>query len=148
MENESNGEADIPFADVPKISETLGRLQKELQDLKSATEHIEESQEAAEEAVDAAERVRSATGELTSSTESLVERIEKVNFPRRFGALEDLIEDLEKTIYEAHNTRDRKREEMEERLTEQMEQIEFLAQEAVVTSIIIGIVLAVIVYLF
>lgn len=147
MENEPNGESDIPFADVPEISEALGRLQAELQDLKSATKHIEESQEAAREAVSTAESVRSATEDLTSSTEALVERIEEVDFPERFSALEDQIEGLEKTIYEAHNKRDRKREEMEERLTKRMDQVEFLAKGAIVTSFFVGALLAILIYL-
>ena len=91
MEDQTNGQQNAPFGDVPKISESLASLQTELENLKSATQHIEESKEAAREAASAAERVPSATESLTSSTESLLNRIDAADFPERIERIEWLL---------------------------------------------------------
>ena len=95
MENEPR-ESDngVPFADVPAVSDAIERLKSELDDLQSATSHIEASKKAASKAAEAADQVTSSTATFASSTESLIARVEAIDFPERFNALEEATSEM------------------------------------------------------
>ncbi len=152
MEDSSNGqvldEEDVPFGDVPAISEALGELQTQLQDLKSATEHIEDSQEAAQEAVEAAGEVYEATKKLTASTETLIARIDSVNFPERFEEIEEKIvnahgqiAEIEGKIEKAKTALQRDLEKTEGRLSDRIDHLELLLKVAIASPVIVGLIL-------
>ena len=147
-ENAPNGEVDVPFGDAPKISESLGKLQRELENLKSATEHIEASQEAAQSAAEAAEDVQSATADLISSTDQVISRLDAVDFPGRLENIEEAIDrtneradTLEGTLQQLQNAFEKRQDQIENRFTERLDAIERLAKGGIAAVVLVGAIL-------
>lgn len=84
-----------PRSDVPSLNEALGTLQSELLRLKGAAEHIEQSKEAAREAVESARHVGEAAVTLAGPTQTLVDRLDKVDFPSRLDKLDATVSALQ-----------------------------------------------------
>lgn len=84
-----------PARDLPSLNDALGSLQGQLERLRSATEHIEESKQAARASVEAARHVGQAAAELTRPTQTLVERLDRVDFPLRLDKLDATVSALQ-----------------------------------------------------
>ena len=81
--------------DLPTLNDALASLQKDLERLRLATEHIEESKEAAREATEAGRQVAQRAAGLAGSTASLVDRLERVDFPSRLDKLDATVSALQ-----------------------------------------------------
>lgn len=91
----STATSQTSFPDVPSLNEALGTLQNELLRLKNAAEHIEQSKEAAREAVESAKHVGEAALTLAGPTQTLVDRLDKVDFPIRLDKLDATVSALQ-----------------------------------------------------
>lgn len=149
MEVQSSSESDsqpegnpgeVPFGNVPQISEALGRLQEKLQDLDAATAHIEESQEAAKDASEAANEVRSAAEDLVESTTQLVNRIDEVDFPARLNEIERAVEKNRKQIDESKSQVTSRQKKLATALNSLNQDLDALRTQVLIGLAVVGLI--------
>ena len=74
--------------DISEVNESLGKLEQELSNIKSASEIIQDAKETTSKTVDEAKELNKSAVLLIQSVESLKEKLDKVDFPVRLDKID------------------------------------------------------------